>query len=94
MPLILSHSEEIYMKLRAALLDRMHDREVPVRVQAAIALSKLSGSEESSEIAEGEKTVAEVLLDTLAHDPSPYVHLLSIYSYPDLLQRCAPCRPS
>jgi condensin complex subunit 3 len=69
------------MKLRAALLDRIHDKEVPVRVQAVIGLSKLSGSEEPSEVVEGEQTVAEVLIDTLAHDPSPYVQPLQLIIY-------------
>jgi condensin complex subunit 3 len=65
-----SNSEEIYTDLRAALLDRINDKEAPVRVQAVIALSKLSGSEEPTEVEDGEQSVADVLVDILAHDQS------------------------
>lgn len=64
------HSEEIYKDLRAALLDRVNDKEAPVRVQAVIALSKLAGSEEPTEVEDGEQSVADVLVDILAHDQS------------------------
>lgn len=63
-------SEEIYKDLRAALLDRVNDKEAPVRVQAVIALSKLAGSEEPTEVEDGEQPVADVLVDILAHDQS------------------------
>jgi condensin complex subunit 3 len=66
-----NYSEEIYADLRAALLERVNDRETPVRVQTVIALSKLCGSEDPSEVAEGEPAVSDVLLDILAHDTSP-----------------------
>jgi condensin complex subunit 3 len=44
-----------------------------IRVQVVIALSKLAGSENANELDEGEKTVLDILLDTLVSDPSPYV---------------------
>ena len=48
------------------LLERIHDKEAPVRVQAVIALSKLCGSEDPSE----EPNITEVLMDTLSYDTS------------------------
>ncbi|TFK38229.1 nuclear condensing complex subunit [Crucibulum laeve] len=64
--------EDIYTSLRAALMDRVSDKEASVRVQAVIGLSKLCGSEDPAEVEEGE-TVLDVLLDTLAHDTAPDV---------------------
>ncbi|KAG5353772.1 hypothetical protein C0989_002555 [Termitomyces sp. Mn162] len=58
--------EEVYSELRSSLMDRVIDREVNVRVQVAIGLSKLSGTEGPSE--EGEQTVQELLLDIMKHD--------------------------
>ena len=36
-----------------------------------ISLAKLAGSEDPSEVIDGETSVLQVLLDTLAHDSSP-----------------------
>jgi condensin complex subunit 3 len=58
------------MELRAALIERVNDKEIPVRVQAVIALSKLCGSEDPSELSKGEQTVSDILIDILAHDTS------------------------
>jgi condensin complex subunit 3 len=69
--LITCVSEDIYTELRAALMERVNDKETPVRVQAVIALSKLCGSEDPSEVSEGEQTVSDILMDILAHDTSP-----------------------
>lgn len=55
----------------------MRDKEPPIRVQAVVALSKLSGSEDPSELDEGEPTIIEVLLDTLAYDTVAYVSPLN-----------------
>lgn len=71
------YSEDIYALLRSALLDRIHDKEPSIRAQAVIALSKLSGAEDPADVAEGEPTVTEVLIDTLAHDPAAYVLITS-----------------
>lgn len=65
--------------LRAALIERVHDKETLIRVQAAVALSKLCGSEDPSDVEEDEQTAIDVLLDTLSCDPAAYaslVHLL------------------
>lgn len=62
----LCHSEDVYNDLRMCLLERVNDKEAPVRVQAVIALSKLCGSEDPSE----EPNITEVLVDTLSYDTS------------------------
>ncbi|KAG2090779.1 nuclear condensing complex subunit [Suillus discolor] len=64
------HIETLYTELRAALFERVHDKEIFVRVQAVIALSKLCGSEDPSDVEEGEPTALEVLLETLSCDPA------------------------
>jgi condensin complex subunit 3 len=58
-------------------MDRLSDKESPIRSIAALALSKLIGTDNPSE--EDEKTILEVLCDTLCFDPSALVtHFLSI----------------
>ncbi|KAG6908746.1 hypothetical protein DXG01_003450 [Tephrocybe rancida] len=74
--------EEIYSELRSSLLDRVNDKEAPVRVQAVLALSKLSGSEDPSEVQEGEQTVLQVLLDILEHDSSAEVRRATLLNIP------------
>ena len=74
------HSEKLYTELRAALFQRVHDKETFVRVQAVIALSKLCGSEDPSDVEEGEPTALEVLLEILACDPAAFVHP-SVYPF-------------
>jgi condensin complex subunit 3 len=68
------YSELLYTKLRTALFERVHDKETFVRVQAVIALSKLCGSEDPSDVEEGEPTALEVLLEILSCDPAAFVH--------------------
>ncbi|KAJ7284629.1 nuclear condensing complex subunit [Mycena rebaudengoi] len=74
--------EDIYAELRTALLDRIRDKEVMIRVQVVIALSKLAGSENANELDEGEKTVLDILLDTLVSDPSPEVRRATMLNIP------------
>ncbi|EGO03950.1 hypothetical protein SERLA73DRAFT_165497 [Serpula lacrymans var. lacrymans S7.3] len=74
--------EDVYAKLRTALLERIHDRETPIRVQAVTALSKLCGSEDPSEVEDGEQTAVEVLLDILAHDPAAEVRRATLLNLP------------
>ncbi|KAJ7678711.1 hypothetical protein B0H17DRAFT_1139263 [Mycena rosella] len=62
--------EDIYSDLQNALLDRINDKEVMIRVQVVTALSKLAISEDLSEINEGESTVLQMLIDILSTDPS------------------------
>lgn len=71
-----SASEDAYKTLRTALLDRLNDRETSVRCQAIMSLAKLCISEDPEDLEE--VSMVEVLLDTLACDPSVYV--LSLHS--------------
>lgn len=61
------------MVLRTALIERVHDKETHVRVQAVIALSRLCGSEDPADTDEDEPMAIDVLLDTLNCDPAAYV---------------------
>jgi condensin complex subunit 3 len=70
------YREEIYESLRAALLQRIYDKETTVRVQAVISLAKLSGTEDPADLA-GEPSVIDVLIETLTYDPAAYVSCLS-----------------
>jgi condensin complex subunit 3 len=54
--------------LRASLLERITDKEPPVRIQAVIALSKLCGSEDPADVEDGEQTATEILLDVVSTD--------------------------
>lgn len=74
-------SEDMYSLLRSSLMERVRDREPPIRVQAIIALSKLAGSEDISDVQDGEQTIIEVLVDALTYDTSPYVIPPALYSY-------------
>jgi len=71
-------SEDTYNILRDGLIERICDKESFIRAHAVVALSALVGSEDPSELQEGEKTILEVLLDVLCFDPAPYVHTSSL----------------
>ncbi|KAJ7671638.1 nuclear condensing complex subunit [Mycena polygramma] len=73
---------EIYDRLRTALLERIHDREAMVRVQVVFGLSKLAASEDPSEVTAGEKTLLQVLMETLESDPSPEVRRAALVNIP------------
>ncbi|KAG1847661.1 nuclear condensing complex subunit [Suillus subalutaceus] len=75
-------SEKLYTELRTALFERVHDKETFVRVQAVIALSKLCGSEDPSDVEEGEPTALEVLLETLSCDPAADVRRAALLNIP------------
>lgn len=74
--------EDVYMMLRAALIERVHDKETNVRVQAVVALSKLCGSEDASDVNEDEPAAIDVLLDTLARDPAAEVRRAALLNIP------------
>jgi len=63
-------SEDVYHELRSSIMDRVNDKEPPVRAQAVIALSKLCGTEDQADIEDGEPTAIDVLIDALTHDSS------------------------
>ncbi|KAG2337723.1 hypothetical protein BDR05DRAFT_894747 [Suillus weaverae] len=75
-------SEKLYTELRTALFERVHDKETFVRVQAVIALSKLCGSEDPSDVEEGEPTALEILLETLSCDPAADVRRAALLNIP------------
>ena len=63
-------SDDVYSLLRDNLLERVRDKESPVRVQAAIALSKLCGSEDDPD---EEPKITDVIVDVLTYDTAAYV---------------------
>ena len=64
-------SEDLYSTLRSSLMERARDKESTIRVQAVVALSKLAGSEDISELEDGEQTIMDMLIDCLQYDPAP-----------------------
>lgn len=89
-------SEELYVNLEAALLERVRDKEVAVRVQAVVSLGKLQDGEDPDDLDDGEQSLTELLVDVLQYDPAPYVCLfLSPLSSADVSpQRRTARRPS
>lgn len=61
---------------------RICDKESLIRSHAIIALSKLVGSEDPSEMEPGEKTILEVLLDVVCYDPSAEVRRSAMLQVP------------
>ena len=53
------------------MVERVRDKEAPIRVQAVIALSKLAPSEDISELDDDEPSITDVLVVALTHDTSP-----------------------
>ena len=66
-------SEEAYNELRSSLIQRLYDKETIIRVHVITALSKLVGTESPDEIEQGERTILQMLLDTISIDPAAYV---------------------
>ncbi|KZT57283.1 putative mitotic chromosome condensation-related protein [Calocera cornea HHB12733] len=86
--------EDLFMTLREALLERARDKEPAVRVQAVVALSKIMAGETDEDLADGEQSVQDVMLDVLRHDPSAEVRRAALLNtpaspttLPDLLSR-------
>lgn len=80
---LLPCSDESYKTLKAALLERVRDKEASVRQHAVVALSKLQDADEDVEDSDSEeddsdggvakdakRSVTEVLVDVLNHDPA------------------------
>ncbi|KAL4079677.1 nuclear condensing complex subunit [Scleroderma citrinum] len=72
--------EDVFVILRTALIERVHDKETHVRVQAVVALSKLCGSEDPADTGEDEPMAIDVLLDSLSCDPAAEVRRALVYS--------------
>ncbi|TBU47907.1 nuclear condensing complex subunit [Dichomitus squalens] len=86
--------EDLYAELRAALLDRLRDKEPSVRSYAVLALSKLAISEETAELDEDEPTILDMLIETMTYDPAAEVRRAAVthlpatpYTLPALLAR-------
>ncbi|KAF4564848.1 hypothetical protein EYR40_011021 [Pleurotus pulmonarius] len=74
--------EETYTTLRSQLIDRVNDKEPIIRAHAVIALSKLVGSEDPSEVPNDEPTILITVLEVLCGDPSPEVRRAALVNIP------------
>lgn len=66
-------SEDTYNELRAALMERLNDKETLIRAHAVIALARLIGTEDPDDVEQGEQTIAQILLEVIVTDPAAYV---------------------
>ncbi|WFD01441.1 chromosome condensation complex Condensin, subunit G [Malassezia obtusa] len=69
-----SIDDELYDTLSSFLLERVTDRESAVRVQAAVALARLQGSDEE------DTSTTRLLLHLLRHDPSADVRRAALFN--------------
>ncbi|KAF7327450.1 Peptidase A1 domain-containing protein [Mycena kentingensis (nom. inval.)] len=60
--------EITYQALRSALLERMADKEVTIRVQAAVALCRFSNCEDPAKLVDDQELLTHILMDRLARD--------------------------
>ncbi|KAF7968330.1 hypothetical protein HWV62_30947 [Athelia sp. TMB] len=74
--------EDLYTLLRSSVLQRVNDKEAPIRVQAVVALSKLCGTEDPAEVEDGEPTAIEVLEEVLSGDASAEVRRAALLNVP------------
>ncbi|GAA5901902.1 condensin subunit YCG1 [Sporobolomyces salmoneus] len=86
--------DDSFQHLKNALLDRVHDKESSVRLQAVVALSKLQEADEdeeeedSDDEEEAKKSVSEVLIDIMNHDSAAEVRraaLMDLFPTPETL---------
>ncbi|KAF4614841.1 hypothetical protein D9613_002893 [Agrocybe pediades] len=73
--------EDLFSELRGQLIKRLNDKEATIRVQAVSALAKLHVSEDRDDL-NGEMSILEMLLDTLAHDPNPEIRRHTLVKIP------------
>lgn len=64
-------SDDTYDTLRDNLTGRICDKEPSIRAQAVVGLSKLIGTEDVDELKKGEKTILEMVIETMCHDTAP-----------------------
>ncbi|KAF8635423.1 hypothetical protein AX15_000413 [Amanita polypyramis BW_CC] len=74
--------EDTYNLLRENLMDRVRDKEPLIRVYAVVALSKLVGTEDPSEVQEDEKTILDVLLEITCFDDAAEVRRAALLNIP------------
>ncbi|KAI8141539.1 nuclear condensing complex subunit [Fennellomyces sp. T-0311] len=71
--------EELYQQLRAALFERIRDKEASIRIQAATALARLQSADDEVDEEDG-KTITKKLLWLLQHDPSAEVRRVVLFN--------------
>ncbi|KAF5389537.1 hypothetical protein D9757_004209 [Collybiopsis confluens] len=74
--------ESTYNKLREKLIERLCDKEPPTRAQAAVALSKLIGTENPEDIGAGEQTCLDLLLECAQYDVAAEVRRAALVNIP------------
>ncbi|KAJ7258714.1 nuclear condensing complex subunit [Mycena haematopus] len=75
--------EDSYLALRESLIERSTcDKESTIRSQAVSALARLIGSEDPSELQDGERSILEVLLDVMTVDPAADVRRAALLHVP------------
>ncbi|KAF8830541.1 hypothetical protein HHX47_DHR2000911 [Lentinula edodes] len=74
--------ESTYNQLRDNLIERLCDKEPLIRAHAAIALSKLVGTEDPEELKQGETTCLDLLLDCTQYDTAPEVRRAALINLP------------
>ncbi|KAG7448853.1 ARM repeat-containing protein [Guyanagaster necrorhizus] len=74
--------EDTYDILRDGLIERICDKEPPIRSHAVAALSKLAGTEDPDELRADERTILELLLDAVTYDPSAEVRRAALVNLP------------
>lgn len=68
-------SQDLYAELKAALMERLADKEPLVRAHSVTALSVLAASEDPYDLEDDEPPIITSLLSSLYHDPAAYVSL-------------------
>ncbi|KAI0073119.1 hypothetical protein K474DRAFT_1603932 [Panus rudis PR-1116 ss-1] len=74
--------EDMYETLRTRLMERSRDKEAYIRAHAIAALSKLLAGEDPDELAEGEPSILDTLLDCLCYDPAYEVRRFALLNTP------------
>ncbi|KAJ4495704.1 nuclear condensing complex subunit [Lentinula edodes] len=74
--------ESTYNQLRDNLIERLCDKEPLIRAHAAIALSKLVGTEDPEELKQGETTCLDLLLECTQYDTAPEVRRAALINLP------------
>ncbi|KAI0073109.1 ARM repeat-containing protein [Panus rudis PR-1116 ss-1] len=70
--------EDLFNKLRETLVERVRDKEVPVRVQSVVALSKICGADDE----DASPSIIEILMDTMCYDASADVRRAALVHMP------------
>ncbi|KZT66264.1 hypothetical protein DAEQUDRAFT_768182 [Daedalea quercina L-15889] len=83
---LISHLNEIdedaYSNIRQCLVERAYDKEATIRGYAVIALSKIIGGEDPSELPADQPSIVEILLDHLQFDDSAEVRRCALLHVP------------